>query len=159
MGFFDKLFGKRKGSSLPTKAASPTVISQADAGPPPKAASPTVINQADADPPLKIDPASITHAFIALTHADISHSDKVSSKIADLNRHCQPQLWNVQFRAKFVTFAVNAGPSGYPDATGVGSALESVGLKPPYSVVVNLMTISLDGGRTGTNILSGVCIP
>jgi len=119
------------------------------------AASPTVVNQGDDDPALRNDPASISHAFVALTHADLSHSEKVGGEVAKFNRHCQPRLWSVQFKAKFVTFAVNAMDSGLPDATSVGPALESVGLKPPYSIVINTMKMSLDGGRTYSKVLAG----
>ena len=85
----------------------------------------------------------------------MSHSKKVGDDVAKFNRHCQPRLWGAQFKAKFVTFAANEMEGGFPDITSVGSALESVGLTSPYSIVVNTMTISLDGGRTPTKILAG----
>lgn len=139
MNFLKKLFG---GAAKSESSKAP-------------AASPTVINQGDNDPPLRVAPASISHAFVALTLADISHSETVGGDVAKFNRHCQPRLWEVQFKAKFVTFAVNAMEGGFPDVTSVGPALESVGLTSPYSIVINTMTISLDGGQTPTKILAG----
>ena len=118
-------------------------------------ASPIVVNQGDNDPPLRISPTSISHAFLALTHADIAHSEKVGGEVAKFNRQSQPRLWSIQFKARFVTFAVNAIDNGYPDPLAIGPVLESEGLKPPYSIVINLMEFSVDGGRTRSKVLVG----
>lgn len=141
MGLLKKLFGGAvKPESLATTA---------------RAASPTVINQSETDPPLKVATGSITHAFVALTHADMSYWKTLEGQVAKLNRLCQPRLWSVEFKAKFGVFAAAAMDSGFPDITSVGPALESVGLSPPYSLVINTMTISCDGGQTQTKVLAG----
>ena len=76
-------------------------------------------------------------------------------QLASLNRACQPRLWSVESRAKFVTFAAPTFSNGFPDPRGTGAVLEKLELTPPYSIVVNLLTVSLDGGRTHTKILAG----
>jgi hypothetical protein len=141
MGFLKKLFGGTAKSEAP-KAGGPK-------------GSPSLINQSDTGPPLRVDTSAISHAFVALTHADMSHSDRIAKDIIKFNRHCQPRLWSVDFKVKCVAFAVNAMENGFPDGTSVGPALESQGLKAPYSLVINTVTISLDGGRTPTKILAG----
>lgn len=113
----------------------------------------TMLNKGD--PPVRIDPKSITHAFVAVTHNDIGHSDTATKAVADLNRACQPRLWGTEFKARFVSFAVNSGPDGFPDPTAVPVALEKVGLSPTSSIVVNTMTVSFDKGRTESKVLSG----
>jgi len=107
------------------------------------------------DPPVVIDPHSITAAFVALTLEDARHLDKAEKAIADLNRHCQPRLWSVPFTTKFGAFACSAAEGGLPDVRGVAPALEKQGLILPFSLVVNTMTVSLDGGRTKAKILVG----
>lgn len=121
------------------------------------AESPIIVNQKANDPPLKVDPASISYAFVGITHGDASHAERFDSveEIAELNRICQPRLWSAQFKAKFSIFCAPAADGGYPDVRGVQPAVEGSGLKPPYSVVINLMTVSLDGGQTHTKILAG----
>ena len=58
-----------------------------------------------------------------------------------------------------ISFAVFALENGYPDLNGVAPALESVGLKAPYSIVINMLTITMDGGKTNSNILAGFAYP
>lgn len=140
MGFLKKLFG---GTAKPESSKAPT-----------KTASPVVIYQEDTGPPLRIVPGSISHAFLALTHADVAHSQKLDGDIANFNRRCQPRLWNVQFKTKFVMFAAEALKNGFPDIASVEPTLEGVGLTPPYSIVVNTMTILVEG-RTPAKILVG----
>ena len=138
MSFIQKLFGRKNEIRIPQKAKDPTFINQDETG-----------------PPLKVDTASITHAFVALTTADRKHSKKVEDQISDLNRNCQPELWTKQFKAKYVTFACNPIDNGFPDPEAVRIALESVGISSYYSVVINLLTISFDAGKTPTKILAG----
>src|SRR5512134_2018741 len=77
--------------------------------------------RASATSPLKIDPRTITHAFVALTHADLSKSDALGTKVIDLNKDCEPRLWSTEIKAKCASFAVERGAArnGFPDLRGV----------------------------------------
>lgn len=140
MELLKKVFGNHESESQPKDKS---------------ATSPKVIMRKAGDPPVVIAPQSITAAFVAVTLEDARHLDKASSAIADLNRHCQPRLWSVPFTTKFGAFACSAADGGLPDVRGVAPALERQGLLPPFSLVVNTMTVSLDGGRTKSKILVG----
>jgi hypothetical protein len=132
MNIFQKIFGKQKTDT--------TIIPR------------TV--QEDGAPPLRINPALITHAFIALTHKDIKHADKLPNKIAAFNKSCQPLLWDKEVNAKFMVFTVNS-VNDFPDPDSIKPALESAGIESPYTVVINYMSVSFDGGRTPSNIFTG----
>lgn len=153
MGLLKKLLGSAASKPEPPEpqeSAKPAATQE-------NVKPPLLINQGENDPPLKVDPASIAYAFIGLTHGDASLAERFDSieQISELNSTCQPRLWKARFRAKFNVFCAPAMENGYPDAKAVRSAAEGSGLKPPYSVVINLMTVSLDGGRTHKKLLVG----
>ena len=72
MKIFNKLFGR-------SEASAPPLANPHESG------DRELVFQGDANPPLMIHPQLITHAFVALTHSDIHHSDTAAEKIADLN--------------------------------------------------------------------------
>ncbi|MEI7676963.1 MAG: hypothetical protein WCJ03_09300 [Bacteroidales bacterium] len=107
------------------------------------------------DRPIAIDPKSITYAFVVLCHEDNRYSDKLFGSIADFNRLNQPKLWNTHFNVKFISLLAEKGDSGYPSADSTIIALEHLGMEPHSSIVINIMLISLDGGKTETKIQNG----
>jgi PBS lyase HEAT-like repeat-containing protein len=115
----------------------------------------TIIRQESAAAPIHIDPGTITHAFIALTHDDLKFASKADGVVANFNRHCQPRIWSVHFPVKFVTFGAPPDSNGYPDPGCVEPALEGVGLTNPSSIVINNMAVSFDRGHTRSNLLIG----
>lgn len=153
MGFLKKFFGKPSRPETPADSLSSTTENTA-APSPVSTAPPKVIQQSDVDPPIRIDPTTISHAFITLNHADVHHAEKLSPDIAKFNRGCQPRLWNKQFQVRFAIFASGPGAPGFPDASGIGQVLETLGLRSPYSLVINTATI-LVGGTARTNLLVG----
>lgn len=140
------LFGKRR-SKLPagdTRAA-------------PRAnATPKLVSAGTGDPPIKIDPRTITHAFVALTHDDLSKSSALGTKVIDLNKDCEPRLWSTEIKVKCASFALDRGAArnGFPDLRGVGPALEKLGLTAPYTIVAHAITVPA-GGSSGTKVLVG----
>jgi hypothetical protein len=142
MSLFQKLFGQKQAEAKPTESSQK---------PKPR----EVLLQKDGDSPIPIDPQSITHAFIALTHKDINHSDEAAKVIAQLNRRLQPRIWNIPFTVKFVAFTANAAENGYPEATAIPVALEKVGLASSSSVVIHDMEVSFDGMTTQSKMYVG----
>jgi hypothetical protein len=140
------LFGKRK-------AKAPAVATQQV---PRASVAPRVVNQGTGDAPVKIDPRTITHAFVALTQDDLSKSNTLGTKVIDLNRDCEPRLWSTEIKAKCASFALDRGDTknGYPDLRGVGPALERIGLRSPYTIVAHAITVPA-GGSSGTKVLVG----
>ena len=112
--------------------------------------------RASATAPLKIDPRTITHAFVALTHDDLSKSDALGTKVIDLNKDCEPRLWSTEIKVKCASFALDRGAArnGFPDLRGVGPALERLGLTAPYTIVAHAITVPV-GGSSGTKVLVG----
>ena len=143
MSFWKKLFGAKE-SPIETPVGAPQAERTRKA-----------VNQQKGARPIQIDPQAITHAFIALTLGDLKHSAAAESALVDLNRHCQPKIWNQQFRTKFMTFAVNSDSGGFPDVGLVVAALEQNGLAYPSSIVANTLVISFDGGKTQSHIFAG----
>jgi hypothetical protein len=117
--------------------------------------APEVILRKAGDPPFAIDPQAILSAFVVLTLADVRQVDNASGAVAKLNRYCQPQVWRVSFKAKFGAFACSAAPGGFPDVRAVAPALERMGIQHPFSLVINTMTVSLDGGASQVKVLAG----
>lgn len=111
--------------------------------------------QGEVDPPIPIDPSSISHAFVTLTHTDLAHFDQASSNVASFNKRSQPRLWALPFDAKFGSFAASAAAEGYPDVNSVPVALREVGLGPQSSIVINNVVVSFDSGKTNSKILVG----
>ena len=149
MSFWKRLFGlfgkrKAKPRSGDTRAA------------PRASASPQLVSQGTGDPPVKIDPRTITHAFVALTHDDLSKSNALGTKVIDLNKYCEPRLWSTEIKVKCASFALDRGDArnGYPDLRGVGPALERLGLRSPYTIVAHAITVPV-GGSSGTKVLVG----
>ncbi len=114
-----------------------------------------IINQEDEGPPWELDPQFITHAFVALTHPHSGYADILSAKIAELNKHSQPRIWQKAFKAKFAIFTAPEDPSGYPDISSIPQALKKLGAKPSSSIVINMLTIAVDQGKTRLQILAG----
>jgi hypothetical protein len=153
MSFWKRLFGLfgRRTSKPPT--------SRRDSGAREakrSSSTPQMVNQGTGDPPIKIDPRSITHAFVALTQDALSLSDALGTKVIDLNRGCQPRLWSTEFKVKCASFALDASDAGngFPDLRGVGPALEKLGLRSPYTIVAHATTVAV-GASSGTKILVG----
>ncbi|HEX6813892.1 MAG TPA: hypothetical protein VF384_19880 [Planctomycetota bacterium] len=145
------LFGKRTTEPPPSRADA------GDTGTAPRGnAKPQSVNQGTGAAPIKIDPRSITHAFVALTHGDLSLSDALGTKVIDLNKGCQPRLWSTEIKVKCASFAVDASDAGngFPDLRGVGPALERLGLRAPYTIVAHATTVAA-GGSSKTKILVG----
>ena len=149
MSFWKRLFGlfgkrKAKPPSGATRAA------------PRASASPQVVNQGTGDPPVKIDPRTITHAFVALSQDDLSKSGALGTKVIDLNRDCEPRLWSTEIKVKCASFALDRGDArnGFPDLRGVGPALERIGLRAPYTIVAHAITVPA-GSSSGTKVLVG----
>ena len=117
--------------------------------------SPEIILQGDNDPLINIDTQTISYAFITLTSNDLQHSEFATDLIGKINRRCQPRVWDEPFSAKFVTFTVDASENGFPDPSAVRPALESQGLVPPYSLIINTATVTFDQGKSQSNILLG----
>ncbi|HEU4420674.1 MAG TPA: hypothetical protein VFT55_17175 [Planctomycetota bacterium] len=149
MSFWKRLFGLfgKRGSKPPagdTRAA------------PRASATPQLVNQGTGDPPIKVDPRTITHAFVALTHDDLSKSNALGTKVIDLNKDCEPRLWSTEIKVKCASFALDRGAArnGFPDLRGVGPALEKLGLTAPYTIVAHAITVPA-GGSSGTKVLVG----
>ena len=109
----------------------------------------------EGDPPIRINPQSISHAFIALTHKDVDRSSGIIDEVANLNRACQPRLWSIPFKAKFITFAAYADDQGYPNPVSIPVVLKEYGLPPSSSIVINDAVVSFDNGSTQSRILVG----
>ena len=149
MSFWKRLFGlfgkrKAKPPSGGTRAA------------PRASATPQFVNQGTGDPPVKVDPRTITHAFVALTRDDHSKSGALGTKVIDLNRDCEPRLWSTEIKVKCASFALDRGDgrNGFPDLRGVGPALERIGLEAPYTIVAHAITVPV-GGSSGAKVLVG----
>jgi hypothetical protein len=114
------------------------------------------VNQGTGDPPIKVDPRTITHAFVALTHDDLAKSDTLGTKVIDLNRDCEPRLWSTEIKVKCASFGLDRGNAGngFPDLRGVGPALERLGLVAPYTIVAHVITVPA-GGSSRTKVLVG----
>lgn len=148
MSFWKRLFGLfvKRGSGPPSGG---TVAA-------PRASVARLVNQRTGDPPIQIDPRTITHAFVALSHDDLSKSNALGTKVIDLNRDCEPKLWSTEIKAKCASFALDRGAArnGFPDLRGVGPALERLGLTSPYTIVAHAITVPI-GGSTATKVLVG----
>ncbi len=107
------------------------------------------------DPLFKIDPATILAVFAVTTLEDRQYLDAAERSINDFNRFCQPRMWSIPIHAKYGAFACSASPDGLPNVNGIIPALEKQGIQPPFSIVVNTLTISFDGGRTPSKVLAG----
>lgn len=121
--------------------------------------SPRVILRKEGDPPFAIDPHSILAAFIGVTLTDAGHLHAAETIVFNMNRHCQPRLFAVPFTTKIGAFAASADEGGLPDVRSVVPGLQKLGLKSPFSVVINTMVISFDGGVTKSKILAGFAFP
>ena len=117
---------------------------------------PKLVDHGAGDPAIKVDPKTITHAFVALTHDDHAKSGALGTKVIELNQDCEPRLWNTEIKVKCASFALDRGDArnGFPDLRAVGPALERLGLRPPYTIVAHAMTVAA-GGSSGTKVLVG----
>jgi hypothetical protein len=106
---------------------------------------------------IRVDVSTITHAFIALSHREAHRTGNAAGAVADFNKHCQPRIWRIPFKARFVVFTADEGADSYPNAQGVPIALETMGMAADASIVINMATVSFDRGRTQSNILLGFC--
>lgn len=114
------------------------------------------------DPPFKVEPQSVIAAFVAIAWKDSRYHAEAESVISWVNRQFQPRYWRAMDESP-IPIRVKAGviicdamtDDGYPDPASVPSALERLGLKRPFSIVVNMPTISFDGGKTPMKILAG----
>ena len=106
------------------------------------------------DAKIRVKPKSVSHAFVALSHPDMDHGQRLGGMCIDLNRQCHPDLWAKEIHAKCVTFSTDP-VEGYPDTHAIGPTLERQGLADPYSIAINTVVVTLDGGRTETRILVG----
>lgn len=107
------------------------------------------------DIPIKIDPQCITHAFITLSHDEMKYQNIIQNQVQRLNRACQPDLWNVPFQVKCIIFTADKTDNGYPDVSSIPKALERIGLEISSSIVINNLTVSLDGKKSHSNIYCG----
>lgn len=107
------------------------------------------------DPPVIIDPQSIVAAYVAVTLEDARYLKTAETIVANTNKFCQPRLWSVRFTTKFSAFACSADESRLPDVRGIAPALVKLGITQPFSIVINTMEVSFDGGKTKTKILAG----
>jgi len=98
---------------------------------------------------------TITHGFIVLTHADTHHWGRASELIGSLNHHSQPRAWSESKRAELVTLSADVSANGFPGVELIGLGLENAGLKRPYSLIVNTMTVTFDGGVSQSKVLVG----
>jgi len=114
-----------------------------------------VILRKPEEPPFAIDPKAILSVFTVTTLQDRQYLGAAESSINDFNRFCQPRMWSVPIQAKYGAFACGADASGLPDVSAIIPALEKLGIQPPFSIVVNTLTISFTGGRTQSKILAG----
>ena len=119
------------------------------------ATRPKAVVQNEGDPPFRIDPQSITHAFIALTIEDARHSDKAAEMVNDLNRQFQPKIWNILFPVKCGWFATDADKNGYPNLGAFPEAMKKSGVTDPFSIVTRVWDVSFDGDRTTSKIWVG----
>ncbi len=142
MGFLRDLFGKKQPDPTPRDKEKP-------------AASYDVILRKADDPLVIIDPQSIVAAFVAVTLADAGHLEAAEKTVAQMNKFCQPRLWSVSFTTKFGAFACSASTDGLPDVKAIVPALERQGITQPFSLVVNTMDVSFDGGTTKSKVLAG----
>jgi hypothetical protein len=147
MGLLGKIFEKKE-EKQPTVAVPNHSMAQR---------VPQVVRQNDGDPPIPIDVQSISHTFLAFTYQDMGLLMKAEHAFADLYRNYQPKVWNSPlFKAKFVAVTGSAQSNGYPGIDDILITLEATGLKYPYSLVINDMLITLDGGKTQSKVLFGV---
>ncbi len=107
------------------------------------------------EPPIVVNPESIVAAFVAVTLADVKFLKTAENSVANMNKYCQPRLWSVRFTAKFGAFACSADERGLPDVRGIAPALVKLGITQPFSLVINTMEVSFDGGKTKSKILAG----
>src|SRR5262245_1676163 len=145
------LFGKRKSKPQPARRDSGDTATA-----PPASAKPQIVDRGPTNPAIKVDPRTITHAFVALTQDDLSKSGTLGTKVIDLNRDCEPRLWSTEIKVKCASFALDRGDArnGYPDLRGVGPALERIGLRSPYTIVAHAITVP-QSGSPGTKVLVG----
>lgn len=153
MSFWNRVFGKRE---VPPAQPSGGAKQDSSANTSARPLRPVFMQRAN-DSRIRVDVATISHAFIALSLRERHLCDKAASAVADFNRHCQPRVWNVPFKAKFVVFSVSEGNDGFPDGSSVPITLESMGMSPRASVVINMATVSFDRGHTQSNIVLGFC--
>ena len=145
MNFLKRLFGKQTspGNEPPSHLGAGASI------------EPEIHMQKEGGPPLRIKPSSISHAYIALTHADFKHAGNLQDKVVELNRHTQPKLWNRNIVAKKSVISTEKGGGGFPDPNSICYGLEAIGLEQPYTLVAWDMVVSFDGGATNTKLMVG----
>ena len=137
MNFIKKIFNKLSKSSL-SKTGDPMACIP-------------VTTQGDIDPVLKVDPSSITHAFIALARADMSHANELNEIVEYHLQIYYPFLWMWGgINAKYVIVTVNLIDDRFLNIYDVGPALTKHGLTFPYSIAYSLCTIK--SKRSGETI-------
>ena len=121
-----------------------------------------VVLQKKGDPPFKVKPQSVIAAFVAIGWDHSRYNAEAESVILRMNRQLQPRFWKAIDESS-VPITVKGGvvicdamtDTGFPDPRSLPSALEKLGLKQPFSIVVNMPTISFDAGKTAVKILAG----
>lgn len=144
------LFGKRQSKPpVTTRDAGDTRAAR-------PSRKPKLVDHGAGDAAIKVDPATITHAFVALTHDDHAKSGALGTKVIELNQHCEPRLWNTEIKVKCASFALDRGDArnGFPDLRAVGPALERLGLEAPYTIVAHAIAVPA-GGSSATKVLVG----
>lgn len=107
------------------------------------------------DSPLRIDAATISHAFILLTLNDMEFQNTARQEVAAFNRACFPKIWTVPFQAQFGTFAAKPRSDGYPEPYVLPSALATVGLASHSSIVTQTLRVTFAGAKRQSRVWAG----
>jgi ribosomal protein L40E len=112
----------------------------------------------ETETPIQVDPGRINLSFLALP---IIFQKRVDGAFIDqLQQQCQPRLWaSVKALQPDLPSSILAIMGNEIDPTATLDVLSTVIDLERHSVVLNVVVLSFDGGKTNTRIFVGFCYP